>query len=85
VPKLSKLMENLCIYYLQGVQTKATILFKFNNHGNIRKFYISDISRHSVYITITSLSMKYMSRKIDFPYVSNLDFLSIIFNCSYIT
>ena len=55
----------------------------FHNHGNIRKLYISDISRHSVYVIITSSSMKYMSRKIDFPYFSNLDFLHIFFNCSY--
>ena len=46
----------------------------FDNHGNIRKLYISDISRH---FTITSLSMKYISRKIHFPNFSNLDFLHI--------
>ena len=42
----------------------------FHNHGNDRKLCISVISRHSVYITITSLSMEYMSQKIDFPYFS---------------
>ena len=86
-----KFMENLCRYILYtGCQTKnfqqeywvlrQQFYLNFHHHGNIRKLYISYISRHFVYNTITFLSMKYMSLKIDLPNFSNLDILHYYFH-----
>ena len=87
-----KLMNNLCRYLLytscpnENLQQEYWVLnthgllrqqfyLNFHNHGNIRKLYISVISRH---FTITSLSMEYMSQKIDFPYFSKFRFFTYI-------
>ena len=66
-----KLLESLCryIYYKQGVPNKnlewgylvlrQQFWLNVHNHGNIRNLDISVISRHSFYITITSLIIEH--------------------------
>ena len=65
-----KLLESLCRYYKQGVPNKnleqgywvlqrQQFLLNVHNHVNIRNLDISVISRHSFYVTITSLIMEH--------------------------
>ena len=78
-----KLMENLCRYILHtgcpkfavgSLGAGATIYLNFHNHDNIQGI-----------LFILQLLLQVYEPKNRFPVFSNLDYLHIIFICSYKT